>query len=63
MTSQTDSEVLTQLARASKFKVFESHLQSLKEFYVYSTNTSEASNMYHVLTSIESVFLSITGMR
>lgn len=60
---QSESEVFTQLARASKFDQFESHLRSLQEFYAMSSSTTEASNMYRVLSSLESVLLSITKVR
>lgn len=55
--------MLTQLALAAKFDSFESHLQSLKEFYAHSTSTSDTTNMYHVLSSLESMLLSITKVR
>ncbi len=38
-------------------------MHSLKEFYAQSTSTSEATNMYRVLTSMESVLLCITKVR
>ena len=60
---QVDSEVLTQLLRASKFSEFESHMYSLKEFYAQSSSSNEATNMYRVLTSIESMLLCITKVR
>ena len=55
--------MLTQLARASKFDLFELHLRSLQEFYAMSSSSSEANNMYRVLSSLESVLLSITKVR
>lgn len=62
LSSQTDSNVLTQLVRAGDFKTFESHLQNLKEFYS-CCSTSDATNMYLVLSSLENVLLSINKVR
>ena len=60
---QVDSDVLTQLARAGKYETFESHLVNLKELYSHSTNTSDATNMFLVLSSLESILISITKVR
>ena len=60
---QVDSEVLTKLVRGSKFSEFERHMCALKEFYAQSSSATEATNMYHVLNSVESVLLCITKVR
>ena len=55
--------MLTQLARSSKFDEFELHLRSLQEFYAMSSTSADATNMYRVLFSLESMLLSITKVR
>lgn len=60
---QADSEVLTQLVRALNFDAFEFHLGSLKDFYAHGAGTNDVANMFRVLSSLESVLLSITKCR
>lgn len=60
---QADSEVLTQLVRALNFDAFEFHLRSLKDFYAHGAGTNDVANMFRVLSSLESVLLSITKCR
>lgn len=63
---QVDSEVLTKLVRTYKFDVVESHLRSLKDFYmqgVGGTNTCDPASMYRVLFSIETMLINISKMR
>ena len=61
---QVDSELLNKLACEGKFQQLEKHLRSLVNFYKQGAGPScEAANMYHVITSLESMLFSITQMR
>jgi len=55
--------VLTQLAAKGKFQHLQQHLFSLVDFYGQGGGPScEHSNMYYVITSLESMLISITKM-
>ncbi len=60
---KVDCEVLTQLAHKNKFQQLQQHLSSLVVFYSQGGGPNcEHSNMYYVITSLESMLLSITKM-